>query len=64
MQDSIDLLIKNTENEKKMFFFNIDNNFLCSHIAQLVEAGRGHLNIKQFNRKRLKKKEKERKDRR
>ena len=25
---------------------NIHISFLCSHIAQLVEAGRGHLNIK------------------
>ena len=24
----------------------IEKNFLCSHIAQLVEVGRGHLNIK------------------
>ena len=36
----------------------LHNNFLCSHIAQLVEAGRGHLNIKQFSRRRLRKERK------
>ena len=29
-----------------ILFMKLHNNFLCSHIAQLVEAGRGHLNIK------------------
>ena len=41
--------IKRLEGKQFQFYYSLKklhNNFLCSHIAQLVEAGRGHLNIK------------------